>query len=174
MINDFGRHAQGDNRHSKASDTSDSQPESLLDLLRDAAGITPENDTDQALTLAEQFEAYCANNPVVYDVMVRLCRQWVRQFTGARLGVRALVEKSRWEVRFATKDPHYKVNNNWSAWYGRLIMYREPGMAGLFELRRAPDADAWIRQLAFREGRSAELPRLMGWTLPDDETGRAA
>jgi hypothetical protein len=41
-------------------------------------------------------------------------------------------------------DDEFKVNNDYAAYYARLIMWQEPDLGGFFQLRSAPDADQWI------------------------------
>ena len=46
-----------------------------------------------------------------------------------------------------TTDPEYKINNNFTAFYARLIMAQEPDLAGIFDLRTS-EADEWIATIA--------------------------
>jgi hypothetical protein len=60
-----------------------------------------------------------------------------------KLGIKTLYERARWEIALATTDADFKLNNNFTAWYSRLIMAQEPDLAGLFDLRTSK-ADLWI------------------------------
>lgn len=94
-------------------------------------------------TLPERFEAFHAENPRVYTTLVRLAREW-KQHTGRhKLGIATLYERARWDIALATKDPSYKLNNDYRAFYARLIMQHEPDLAGMFDLRTS-EADQWI------------------------------
>ncbi|OBI95586.1 hypothetical protein A5625_08160 [Mycobacterium sp. 1465703.0] len=93
--------------------------------------------------MPERFEEFHADNPVVYDTLVRLAREWVARTGRHKLGIATLFERTRWEIALATNDPEYKLNNNWKAYYARLIMRREPDLDELFDLR-ASEADEWI------------------------------
>lgn len=93
--------------------------------------------------MATKFEEFHANNPKVYETLVRLARQWVSTTGRHKIGIGALTERTRWEIAIATSDPDFKINNSYRAWYARLIMRQEPDLAGLFELR-ASEADSWI------------------------------
>lgn len=97
---------------------------------------------EDELSMTRRFERFHADNPVVYETLVRLARQWVSRTGRHRLGIKSLCERARWDIAFITDDPDYKINNNWTAYYARLIMAREPDLAGLFELRRS-EADDW-------------------------------
>lgn len=99
-------------------------------------------------SIAERFEQFAADNPNVYDVLVRLAREWVRRTGGRKIGIGALFERARWELAIATNDPDYRLNNNFRAYFARLIMLQEPDLAGLFELRHS-DADTWVLDRQF-------------------------
>ena len=96
----------------------------LLDLL------------ERPLTLAERFEAFHAANPHVLVEFESLCEQVIA--TGRRkIGAKTLAEVLRWRYWLTTDDPtsHYRLNNNHTAFYARLILERHPEWDGLFELR---------------------------------------
>jgi hypothetical protein len=95
----------------------------------------------------QKFEAFHRNNPDVYDTLVALARQWKRSTGKHALGIAALYERVRWEIQIATNDPDYKLTNSYRAYYARLIMAREPDLAGLFTLRTSA-ADEWIGRAA--------------------------
>lgn len=86
----------------------------------------------------------CTGAPVI---LVRLARQWVDETGRHKLGIKTLYERARWEIALATTDPDFKLNNNFTAFYARLIMRREPDLADLFDLRHSA-ADMWIDQYA--------------------------
>lgn len=95
------------------------------------------------MTLSDQFERFHDANPHVYAIMCRLARAWLERFGRRKLGIQALFERARWEVWFLTSDPEYKINNNFAAFYARLIMYLEADLDEIFNLR-ASEADAWL------------------------------
>lgn len=97
-------------------------------------------------TLAEQFEEFHADNPHVYTVLVYLARQWIRLTDRHKIGIGALYERARWEIAVQTNDPDFRLNNNFRAFYARLIMRDEPGLDDLFDLRRSA-ADEWLEGL---------------------------
>lgn len=100
-------------------------------------------------TLAEQFEQFHADNPRVYTVLVQLAREWVRSTRHHKLGIATLFERARWEIAIATNDPEFKLNNNYRAFYARLIMRNETDLDGMFELRRSA-ADEWLAMQPLR------------------------
>lgn len=88
-------------------------------------------------TTAERFVAFHAENPHVYDVLVRLAREWVQRTGRRQLGMKALFERARWDLVISTTDPDFVLNNDYTAYYSRLIMAHEPDLAGIFALRRS-------------------------------------
>lgn len=105
--------------------------------------------SDQLLMWAEEtaFDRFHADNPRVYTTLVRLAREWVAQFGSHKLGIATLYERARWEISLATNDADFKLNNNFRAYYARLIMAQERDLEGLFDLR-ASKADQWIAGVA--------------------------
>ena len=96
---------------------------------------------------AARFEEFHADNPRVYDVLVALARQWVSSTGRRKLGIKTLYERARWEIAMQTSDADFKLNNNFTAFYARLIMDRERDLDGMFDLR-ASEADEWIANQA--------------------------
>jgi hypothetical protein len=96
-------------------------------------------------SIADRFEDFHKANPAVYSTLVYLAKQWARQTAGRKLGIKTLYERARWEISLETSDPNFKLNNNFTAFYARLLMRNEPDLAGMFDLR-CSEADAWIDQ----------------------------
>jgi hypothetical protein len=89
--------------------------------------------------IAVRFAAFHADNPHVYDELVMLARR-ARRAGNDKLGIKQLFEVLRWRRMLATRDgstPEFKLNNVYTAPYARLIMQREPDLAGCFETRRS-------------------------------------
>jgi hydrogenase maturation factor len=86
--------------------------------------------------IEQAFIEFDTQNPEVYKQLVRLARQW-RAAGKAKLGIKTLFEKLRWEWHVAglTDSEGYKLNNNFTALYARKIMKNEPDLDGLFEIR---------------------------------------
>lgn len=95
------------------------------------------------VSIADRFDQFHEQNPEVYRVLVRLAREWIRRTGRRHLGIGALTERARWDIAIATNDPDYKINNNFRAFYARLIELQEPDLRGLFKFRPS-EADAWI------------------------------
>ena len=96
-------------------------------------------------SMADRFERFHEDTPRVYESFVALAREWVRRTGGRKVGIGALTERVRWEIAMATSDPEFKINNNFRAFYARLLMLNNSDLRGLFELRTS-EADEWIQR----------------------------
>jgi hypothetical protein len=96
---------------------------------------------------AQAFEDFHADNPRVYETLVRLAREWVTRTGRHRLGMKSLYERARWDIAIATSDPDFKINNSYTPYYARLIDEQESDLSGLFEFRRS-QADGLYRRVA--------------------------
>lgn len=82
-----------------------------------------------------QFEEFHRNNPDVFDEIVDICNElrWRRGFH--RCGISLVFERLRWLRAIQTKGDEFKLNNNYRAFYARLVMFLYPGLNGFFEIR---------------------------------------
>ena len=53
-----------------------------------------------------------------------------------RGSIKQMFEVLRWEYDLTTTDNKFKLNNNYSAWYARLLMDHVPRFNDFFELRK--------------------------------------
>lgn len=84
----------------------------------------------------EAFRRFHEENPHVYERLKRLAfRLKVRGVQ--RYGMKALWEVLRYEEAIDTRAAagSYRLNNNLTARYARLLMEQEEDLAGFFELR---------------------------------------
>lgn len=87
------------------------------------------------ITIDAQFEEFHRNNPEVYEELVRLARQ-MKARGHKRIGIKMLWEVLRWERAMKTTDQtEWKLNNNYTSRYARLIMEKEPDLKGFFVTR---------------------------------------
>lgn len=89
--------------------------------------------TRSALEL--KFWKFHLANPHVYDLLVRMARQWTARHSDKRLGIKALFERVRWEYAITISGDDFKLNNVFTAFYARLLMHQEQDFYDLFELR---------------------------------------
>jgi hypothetical protein len=87
-------------------------------------------------SLSQQFEDFHRANPSVYNSLSILTRQWLRSGRG-HLGMKMLFEVLRWQTAMATDDPHsdFKLNNNYTSRYARMLDAEFPGVFQLRELK---------------------------------------
>lgn len=92
-------------------------------------------------TTADKFDDFHRNNPHVYSLLVGLSREWIATTGIAKLGMKMLFERARWNLAIATKSADFKLNNDFTPFYARLIMDQERDLAGIFSLRRSAADD---------------------------------
>ncbi len=88
-------------------------------------------------SIQTRFEAFNARHPDVYSQLVHLAYQ-AHVAGRTRIGMKMLFEVLRWEwtlVGLPDSNELWKLNNNYSSRYARLIMANHPLLDGLFELR---------------------------------------
>ena len=108
---------------------------SLLTIVE--AGTAEAQDEKHKLSLREQFVAFHRENPQVYTALRELALDLNDQGHG-KWSINGLFEVLRWRHAMMVSDPHsdFKLNNNYRAFYARLLMAQEPVLDGFFELRR--------------------------------------
>lgn len=85
--------------------------------------------------LERQFREFHQANPHVFDRLRQMAHA-ARRRGHRRIGMKMLFEVIRWEHMLKTEDPHgFKLNNNYTAFYARLLMQRDPTLDGMFETR---------------------------------------
>ena len=93
----------------------------------------------------EAFLTFHTANPHVYDNLVRFTREAKRAGL-TKVGLSTLLGRCRWYLQIeTTTDDAYRLNDHTGPYYARLIMRREPDLAGMFDLRDAiADEDNWL------------------------------
>lgn len=86
--------------------------------------------------LRQKFDEFHANNPHVYERFVVLARQW-KDRGYRRCGANMLLHILRYESGLdVTRNTIYKINQNYSPYYARLLEDSDPSeFAGFFEKR---------------------------------------
>ena len=87
------------------------------------------------LSVREKFEVFHGVNPSVYAQLRKRAIRAKRR--GFKPGMRCLFELLRWGhgMRIDQGDDEFRLNNNYTPFYARLLMDREPELAGFFEIR---------------------------------------
>lgn len=80
------------------------------------------------------FATFHAANPHVLKALTRLADE-ARLQGRKRIGMKALVERARWDLGLRTDGKPYRLNNNLTSRYARLIASTRPELAPLFQFR---------------------------------------
>jgi hypothetical protein len=86
-------------------------------------------------TIDARFAAFHAENPHVYVLLVRLALD-AKQRGATKIGAKALMERARWDLALETRGYPYKLNNDFTSRYARLIADTCPDLAPMFSFRR--------------------------------------
>jgi hypothetical protein len=91
---------------------------------------------DGPVSLRERFARFHSSNPGVYELLVKITREYIARSGRRRVGIGAVIEQARWWYSFrSTESP--KINNSYASFYSRLIMAQEEDLAGVFETRKS-------------------------------------
>jgi hypothetical protein len=81
------------------------------------------------------FLKFHEDNPGVYKRLVSLALEW-KEAGHNKVGIAMLYEVMRWTAGLMNKDIEgYTLNNNYRAYYARMIMFNEPSLRGMFDVR---------------------------------------
>jgi hypothetical protein len=98
------------------------------------------SETDEALTIQQQFQRFHEANPWVYHRLREMALE-LHHRGHRKIGIKMLIEALRWQYYRQTSDPSgWKLNNNYSSRYARLIMEKTPCLRDSFETRTLKSA----------------------------------
>lgn len=86
--------------------------------------------------LAAAFVKFHNENPEIF-LRLRSLALKTRRAGRDRYSIRTLYHVLRWEHSLETTDKSYKLNNNHTPFYARLLMKTEKELDGFFETRQA-------------------------------------
>jgi hypothetical protein len=86
-------------------------------------------------TIEEQFQQFHEANPWVLEALEALAYE-LHDKGHRKIGIKMLYEVVRWQTMRRTVGDEFKLNNNYTSHYVRLIIERNPELADSFELRR--------------------------------------
>ena len=95
---------------------------------------TPAKAVNQSYTIGERFETFHTANPWIADELEKLADIEYRHGDG-RIGIKYLIEVLRWNYRRATTGQPFKISNDFTSRYARLLVDRRPEFDTLFETR---------------------------------------
>ena len=85
--------------------------------------------------LEAKFWEFHTQNPEVFRKLRELALQMRRRGL-EQYSIKSLFEVLRWHHALETNDPSgFKLNNNYTSFYARLLMEQEPDLKDFFELR---------------------------------------
>lgn len=85
--------------------------------------------------IQRRFLAFHQANPHVYEAIVHYARE-AKAAGARRVGMAAIFERLRWDDLIATGGScGFRLNDQHTSRYARLVMAQEPDLAGLFEIR---------------------------------------
>ena len=96
--------------------------------------IPPPAAADEDDSLDARFARFHAANPHVYRALVALAMPLVRAGC-RRIGVKLLIEKLRYEYALATAGDEFRLNNNYTSRYARLLVADHPELRDIIEQR---------------------------------------
>lgn len=92
---------------------------------------------DLPTDMTRGFWEFHNTNPHVMDRLEEMTRDLVSRGR-KRIGMKMLFEVLRWEYFMATEtNEPFKLNNNYTAYYARLIEKRNPQFEGVFAKRQS-------------------------------------
>ena len=97
--------------------------------MREEPGIFHNGDAS-----AQQFLAFHARHPHVYVQLKRMAMQ-LRRKGYVRYSIKGLFEVLRFNLALHPDKSKWKLNNNLTAYYARLLMSREPVLKTFFAIR---------------------------------------
>jgi len=88
-----------------------------------------------ARPIKQRFRDFLEAHPEVYDQLVDLARR-AKAAGHKHYSARGLWEYLRFNSILCRGEDHFKLNDHYIAHFARLIMQREPDLAGFFETRQ--------------------------------------
>jgi hypothetical protein len=117
-------------RSQVASGSGPIQPDLFSPPLSPLTPVHPEHDE----SLAERFARFHAENPQVHAAIGAVVSD-LRAHGVRRFGMKAIFERLRWLYTIQTRGDDFKLNNNYTAFYARLLVAERPELSAFFEIR---------------------------------------
>lgn len=94
------------------------------------------------------FLKYHRDNPRIYKLVLRFTKQ-VKEAGFTRYSIWPIIGRIRWHVYIETRSSDgFKISNNQTPYYSRLLMYREKDLRGFFKIHILKGQSADEHQLA--------------------------
>lgn len=85
-------------------------------------------------TISERWAEFHLRNPHVYTALESLALR--KQASGEAFGIKALWEECRYELHGIEEVGSYKLNNDFTALYARLLIERHPSLETVLKVRK--------------------------------------
>lgn len=82
-----------------------------------------------------KFREFHEANPHIFDELLRLARKARLDIGLKKSSIRLMAQVLRWDMMVKTRSSDFKISNNHTPYYARMIMDYDPRLEGLFELR---------------------------------------
>jgi hypothetical protein len=102
--------------------------------------FTPLLPEEKGTSIYSRFKKFHANNPHVYENLVRMAREFRRKGSNhnRKLGIGMLYEVLRWNYYLSTEgEEEFKLSNDFRAVYARKIMENEPDLSDAFNTKQS-------------------------------------
>lgn len=116
------------------------QPQLPLDMPEGEQIQLRDGPSPDRSSLDERSAAFHASHPWILEALEELAAQWVAE-GGGRIGIKALFEHLRWSSPYLEGGEPFRLNNNYTSRYARLLCARHPEWAGVFQLRSLRTSD---------------------------------
>lgn len=87
------------------------------------------------ISLDDKFRKYHQDNPGIFGLFIRFTRE-ARRRGYRHFGSKAVFERIRWHMNVETTGDPFKINNNYTSRYVRLLEKEYPGFVGFYRQRQ--------------------------------------
>jgi len=88
----------------------------------------------ESKNLDQKFNEYHTQNPNVYDLFKRYSIQ-LKESGHKHYGAKTIMERIRWHIDVESKGDKFKINNNYTSRYVRMLVAEIPAFAEFFRTR---------------------------------------
>lgn len=85
-------------------------------------------------TTLDLFRAYHRENPEIWPQFKKFAFEMLNSGR-KRYSAKSIMERIRWDFEIKNSDRDFKVDNNFTAIYARVLVHRFPEFADFFEFR---------------------------------------
>lgn len=85
--------------------------------------------------ITERFQKFHHENPQVYELFKKISYQ-AKSKGFQNIGAQFIGEVMRWETGVKTTGDIFKINNDYLAYYARMLMEQEMGFKNFFRTRK--------------------------------------